>query len=141
MVKHNKRVKKKIKIADYAKLCKLVEARTKSVPSPSEQKIIDLLVSECVEFEREVAFEGLYSTKGYYLFFDFFLPSYRLLIEFDGYHHYDKNNPNYLTTRHRDGKKNRFAQKYGYDLLRIPYWQDPISRICQKLDEIIPLPG
>lgn len=115
---------------------KAYELRQNVTPSPSEQKIIDFLVSEGVEFEREVPFAGLKGKAGSYLYFDFYLPNFRLLIEFNGYHHYNKSSPNYDNQRRNDQKKYTFCMKNNYHFLAIPFWKDPLDEICKKLDEI-----
>ncbi len=63
--------------------------------------------------------------------FDFFLPTYNVLIEFDGQQHFyptsfynnTSKDPNQLLeeVQYRDSLKNKFASDHGYHLLRIPF--------------------
>ena len=60
--------------------------------------------------------------------FDFFLPTDRLLIEFDGAQHYVVSEhwggtAKLAEAQRHDAIKDRFAQKVGFCLLRIPYWE------------------
>lgn len=64
----------------------------------------------------------------YTLPFDFYLPQYNVLIEFDGEQHYkifkhfgglDK----FIDTKIRDTIKNEYCKKNNIKLIRIPYWE------------------
>ena len=56
--------------------------------SKGEFKICKFLQRLDIEFEREKTFSECRSLKGNLLRFDFFIPEYNLLIEFNGLHHY-----------------------------------------------------
>ena len=61
-----------------------------------------------------------------HFYFDFHLPDKHTLIEFDGQQHFEDRcqfgDPNcYQDTHRRDLAKNEWAEKHGFDLLRIPY--------------------
>lgn len=66
--------------------------------------------------------------------FDFYLPNHRMLIEFDGHHHYEpvrfggctkkKAQLNLKKTQRNDQKKTKWAKKNGYKLIRIKYTED-----------------
>ena len=60
------------------------------------------------------------------LSFDFYLPDYKTLIEFDGaYHfkkHYSSRNDSFITQVLNDREKNRYAKDNGYKLIRISYF-------------------
>lgn len=104
--------------------------------SRGERQIQKLLEEKGIEYEFNKTFPGLHGrTKNAALRYDFYLPSYNLLIEYDGEHHFKPvRTKGRLTTkqaieRHEvtkinDKKKNRYAIKNGIELLRIKYNQD-----------------
>ena len=58
--------------------------------------------------------------------FDFYVPSQRLLIEFDGRQHYENSElwggaETLAVTQRRDAIKDRFSVEHGYRLVRIPF--------------------
>ena len=91
--------------------------------SLGERKIMDILNNLDVEYEKEKTFEGLVSAKGGYLRYDFYLPKYNLLIEYDGEQHYNDVGPyfDYESLRNNDQLKNKYAKEKRIHLLRIPY--------------------
>lgn len=102
------------------------------VKSIGEQNIIKILVENNIEFEREKKFEDLVSPQDNktLLRFDFYLPTFNRLIEFDGVQHYsfefkgnwgDKDSIQRL--QERDIIKNKYALLKNIDLVRIPYWE------------------
>lgn len=80
--------------------------------------------------------------------FDFYLPNYNLLIEYDGIQHYEPTDfigqGNKLTSeqfenqQHNDNIKNQYCKENNIPLLRIPYWEfDNIEDILfEKLNEL-----
>ena len=68
--------------------------------------------------------------------FDFYVPSQRLLIEFDGRQHYENSElwggkEELDEIQRRDAIKDRFAERKGYRLLRIPFYD------CDNIDTIL----
>lgn len=61
--------------------------RLENRPSVAEKRIINILNKNKIEYFREVKFQGLLSNKQYSLYFDFYIPSINLIIEYDGEHH------------------------------------------------------
>lgn len=62
------------------------------------------------------------------LAFDFYLPAYNVLIEYDGKQHFQKSElwggRHVLeTTQRHDAIKTAFSASHGYQLVRIPYWE------------------
>lgn len=59
--------------------------------------------------------------------YDFYLPDYNTLIEYDGIQHFknvpyfDKGGESLKSRKARDAIKNKYAEDNGYNLLRIPY--------------------
>ena len=75
-----------------------------------------------VKFEQEKIFNDCKDNS--YLPFDFYLPEYNLIIEFDGQHHFHKNVfDNFESTKIHDEIKNNYCSDNGIDILRIPYWE------------------
>jgi len=74
--------------------------------------------------------------------FDFFIPSYNLLIEYQGGQHYKPvkhfgGQETFIKTKQRDNKKRDFARRNGYQLLEIPYYVKDIEKMLEdKLKEI-----
>lgn len=129
------RGRKRLKVALRSR--EITGRRKRSVPSRGEQKIINFLVSECIDFKREWFFNGCFSTKSnHLLYFDFFLPLYNLVIEYDGSQHYHKNKPESAITN--DFIKTAYCVKNRINLLRIKYtdFENIETIICQRVDKI-----
>ena len=98
--------------------------------SKGEEKIKSILINYNIEFIREKTFEDCINPlSGKKLFFDFYLPLYNLLVEYDGEQHYNyktntdgwNNKENYEKTIFRDKIKDEWAEIHNYNLIRIPY--------------------
>lgn len=115
----------------------LTQQRKTSKLSYGENKIAEFLKKECLMFYREFFMRGLYSRRGRFLYFDFFIPEYKLCIEFDGSQHYSKDKTE--SAKENDFRKNAYCLKNGLNLLRIKYDQvDDIEHlICKKVDDIL----
>lgn len=93
-----------------------------SFESSGEKLIADYLNSVNIEYIREKKFDDCMDKKK--LPFDFYVPKYNLIIEFDGQHHYKPvygDNALKITQSH-DSIKNKYCENNGLNLLRIPYW-------------------
>jgi hypothetical protein len=111
--------------------------RKASKPSKGERKIIDFLVAENIEFKREWYFNGCFSkTTNHLLYFDFYLPAYNLVIEYDGQQHYSSDKPE--KAKANDFIKNAYCLKNRINLLRIKYndYENIEHLICEKVDKI-----
>jgi very-short-patch-repair endonuclease len=99
--------------------------------SRGEQKIADYLNTKCIKYIWEYRIENQ-------LRFDFYLPDINVAIEYDGEQHfkpilYYGGHDKLKETQQRDKKKNRYCQKVGIKLIRIPYTEfDKIDKILQK---------
>lgn len=80
-------------------------------PSEAEKLIIAELTLLKIKFLREVSFGGFNTENGGSYRFDFFLPSYNLIIEYDGKEFHKD-----LT---RDKIKNEFCKKYNITIIRL----------------------
>ena len=92
--------------------------------SIGEQNIEFLLKENNISYIKEFKFNDL----GLYRF-DFYLPEYNRLIEFDGKQHFQEcggvwdKNDNLKQRQERDKIKNQYALDNNIDLIRIPYWE------------------
>ena len=100
--------------------------------SVGERRIREFLTSNKIKFEQEKAFEDCKDI--YRLPFDFYLPDYNLIIEFDGQHHfYETGRGNYESTKRHDEIKNQYCKDNNIELLRIPYFNgNDIEKIIAK---------
>lgn len=120
-----------------------IELRKKSEMSNNEKNIASFLFSNGIEYLREYFHPKLHNGK-HPLFFDFYLPEYKLMIEFDGWHHYKNDDPDKLIKQKKhDRIKNQFCKRHNYNLLRIPFWECKKieEMICKKVDELAPVQG
>lgn len=142
-VKENGSLKKKKKSGENSVWKKAVKRsenfiveRNASEMSRGETVIAEFLKNNQVRFKREHYKRGcLNENKSYVLFFDFFLPDYNMVIEFDGVQHFKGEGLKRIQAN--DKKKNAFCRKKGIKLLRIPYWNfNQIEDIiCEFLDK------
>jgi len=116
--------------------------RRKRAQSFGERYIEDYLLATNIEYEREKTFDGCLSRKRRNLRFDFFLPTYNLLIEFQGQHHYKPVNNKrrayytHKTTVKHDEIKKIFAAENNIELMEISYVdrENIIDILNQKFD-------
>lgn len=100
----------------------------KEFTSFGEQEIKTVLDKYKIEFEEEYVFKDLIGTGGGNLRYDFYLPQYNLLIEFQGQQHKDyvpyihRSYSEYMRTKDHDRLKRLYAAKNGIDLLEIRYY-------------------
>ena len=94
--------------------------------SKGEEKIVDLLNSKGIYFEREKTFEDL---RGGKYRFDFYIPSRRCLIEYQGEQHYQlipryfKNRLEFHKAQERDRRKISYCLANKIYIYCIPYWE------------------
>lgn len=104
--------------------CKSCNPESKS--SKGEEKIKQFLINNNIVYVREKRFDDLKSDLNMQLPFDFYLPNYNILIEFDGEQHYrgvkmfgGDNVMNRIKIN--DGIKNQYVLNSNMYLIRIPY--------------------
>lgn len=118
----------------------LIACRKGSELSDMEMSIATFLSRNEVFFIREYYAKGLYNPKTKMpLFFDFYLPKYNLVIEYDGIHHFKNKDAHQLEQQKaKDSIKNIFCAKRKINLLRIPYWKQKRFEylILERIDEI-----
>lgn len=89
--------------------------------SDGEKIIHKFLESHNIDFEQEKRFDDCRDIKP--LPFDFYLPKYNLVIEFDGQHHFkDVGRGDYEKTKRHDKLKDKYCDDNNIDIIRIPYW-------------------
>lgn len=96
--------------------------------SKGEQKLLNIFQTNNIIFEKQKEFSDCYfpDTKAKAKF-DFFLPDYNLIIEYDGIQHYNFTNQgwnteeHFLKTKQRDFFKNEWCKKNNISLIRISY--------------------
>lgn len=93
--------------------------------SKGEEMVRQILELSNIVFETQKSFDSLLSEKGGNLLFDFFIPQYNLLIEFDGWQHknflkwFHKTYDNFERSQKRDETKNNWAKDNKYNLIRL----------------------
>lgn len=97
------------------------------IHSLGEQKINSILTELNINFISQKAFADLKSDLGKPLFFDFYLPDYNILIEYQGEQHYSYNNRGWNTKEHfesiqrRDRLKRQYCIDHNIVLIEISY--------------------
>ena len=100
-------------------------------------KIEQLLKENNIEFEKEKTFSDLKGKNNMPYRFDFYLPAYNRLIEFDGIQHYKERDifsDSLEDIQYRDKIKNEYCLQHNIPLVRIPYWKSD-SLTIQNLFE------
>jgi very-short-patch-repair endonuclease len=123
---------------------KILKFRKKAKQSKGEILIANFLTSNQIEFYTEFYFNEFKITNSTkVLYFDFYIPDYALVIEFDGEQHYSKEfrGKKLKNIEVNDFLKNAFCIKRRLHLLRIKYTDiDNIETIiCKKFDKIKPI--
>ena len=108
-----------------------------SSSSKNELLIEEYLKEKEIEYKREYTFSSCKDV--YVLRFDFYLPEYDLLIEYDGEQHFIpgwyKDVDKFNKCHKHDEMKNKWCKENNKDLLRINYKQNPILVLDNYLNE------
>ena len=102
-----------------------------------EAAIESYLLANNITYIREYSIDGCVSKKGNKLSFDFYLPTYNLLVEFQGQHHFGPVNKKkraqyvHITTMRHDQIKRDFVKANNGTLLEISY----LDR--ERIDDIL----
>lgn len=112
---------------------------TRCVESKGEKRISDYLDTHNIEYQRQKKFKDCIGIK-YQLPFDFYIPSLRLCIEFDGIQHFQPVDyfggiESYEKLKSNDKIKEDYCEDNFINLIRIKY--DQISRINEILSKSI----
>ena len=107
---------------------KTIRRRRKRFRSSGENKIVQVLLLNNIEFSREFSFADCINPKTRHrLRFDFYLPQYNILVEFQGPHHYKPVNKKYsalrahLKTIDHDKIKREYCYNHSIKLIAISY--------------------
>lgn len=106
--------------------------------SKGEDRISQYLIQNNINYITQKTFDDLRGIKGRLLSYDFYLPEYNLLIEYQGEFHDGGGGKNYTRAnlqkqQEHDKRKREYAQKHNIKLLEIWYWDfDNIESILQK---------
>ena len=96
-----------------------------------------LLKENNIKYEMEKTFENFKGKKGMPYRFDFYLPEYNRLIEFDGIQHYKERSifkDSLEAIQERDKIKNDYCLQHNISLIRIPYWKLETLKINDLLN-------
>jgi hypothetical protein len=115
--------------------------------SAGERAVLDCLKQHGIPYEREKRFDACRHI--HVLPFDFYLPDYRILIEYQGKQHFhpvdfsgkDKRRAEkaYRTLLKRDAIKREYAASHGFHLIEIPYTVDDVDNfLISALDSYRP---
>lgn len=122
---------------------RLVKKRRNAIWSKGEKLVHGVLKGSGMRFYQEFYFDELrVAGKMKLLFFDFYLPDYQVVIEFDGQQHYTRefNGKPIVNGERNDFLKTSFCFKRGIKLLRIKYTDiDRVEEIiCEFFDKHYP---
>lgn len=101
-------------------------------------KIEQLLKENKIQYELEKTFEDLKGKNNMPYRFDFYLPDYNRLIEFDGIQHYNDRSffkDSLIEIQERDKSKNEYCVKHNIPLVRIPYWKLETLKISDLFEK------
>ena len=87
-----------------------------------EEYILNILLKEKINFEREKTFPDL---RGGSYRYDFYIPNKNIIIEVDGQYHFKsiRGRKELLKQQEHDRRKNSYCLSRGILLYRIPYWE------------------
>ena len=97
------------------------------IHSKGEFKIKNLLNEIKIKYISQYHIDDLKSKNNYHLYFDFFLPDYNIIIEYQGEQHYHPLNyeiydeDNYKKLQERDNLKREYCKNHNIKLIEIPY--------------------
>ncbi|HCW2676195.1 hypothetical protein VXC74_13810 [Clostridioides difficile] len=107
--------------------------------SKGEKRIRNYFNNKSIEYHMQQEFDGLFGLGDRNLSYDFYLPNYKLLIEYQGEFHDGtitgsyKEYFNLEKQQEHDRRKREYAKNNGYKLLEIWYWDfDNIEEILDK---------
>ena len=116
----------------YVKPRNLLNGATQScgcLISKGEQKIIEIFQNNNIIYEKQKEFDNcIFPITKAKAKFDFFLPEYNIIIEYDGIQHYTfsnsgwNNETHYYKTKERDLYKDNWCKENNIFLIRIPYF-------------------
>lgn len=109
--------------------------------SKGEKKIISWMnMNNIACIYDKKYFDDLVGTGGGLLRPDFILPEHKIWIEYDGKQHYEwvkgmMDQDMFLRLKEHDKRKDKYAKKHGWKMIRIPYWD--FDNIEEILNDVI----
>lgn len=106
--------------------------------SIGEHRIRDYFERKELKYVTQKTFEGCKNIN--LLRFDFYVPVYNLIVEFDGYQHYGDVpmfEASLADVQKHDAIKNKYCEDNDINLLRIPYWELDDNTVEWTLDNEI----
>lgn len=137
-------IKCKCKLCDYIWEVKPVNLRYTGCPackiSHGERLIKAFLINYFINFEIQKTYDDLFGVKNRHLSYDFYLPQYNLLIEFQGEQHehpveYFGGEEQFKVQQEHDNRKRDYAKLHNINLLEI--WYYDINNIEKILTEAL----
>ena len=121
---------------DYLVGCDMFSGDNNRCPickeSKGERSVRDFLIKNNMEFEAQKTFDNLTGVGNYPLSYDFYIPQFNLLIEYQGEYHYMpvyyKNKTKeycdnkFAKQQEHDRRKREYAESHNITSLEIPYW-------------------
>ena len=107
-----------------------------------EEFIYNYLSSLKLKFEEQKRFKNCKNSKGSDMLpFDFYIPKYNLLIEYDGLHHFEPvsgwgGEEKFVKTKENDNIKDKYCRINKIHLLRIPFYFSE-EEIKQSINQFI----
>ena len=107
-----------------------------SIESKGEKEVEKILKKLKIKYNKQHTFENCKYKK--YLPFDFYLPDFNIIIEYDGEYHFEiiehfGGFNKFIDTKIRDTIKNIYCKDNDIKLIRIPYWNfNDIDKILSK---------
>lgn len=105
--------------------------------SEGEELINNFLINNQINFIREYKIKELQSENKIPLRFDFYLPDYNAIVEFDGDQHYKINRYSSEQQFKRDCQKNEYCLNNNILLYRIPYSQKFNISTWKSINELL----
>lgn len=106
--------------------------------SKGEERISRYFQNKSIKYKPQKYFNGLLGVGGGYLKYDFYIPDYNLLIEYNGEQHYKPidafgGQEQLKIQQEHDKRKREYAENNGFLFLEIGYWDfDNIENILNK---------
>lgn len=110
------------------------------IESRGEKTIRDILINHHINFEEQKTFDDCYDINK--LSYDFYVPEYKLLIEYQGKQHYKPvkffgGQKHYIIQQRHDLIKKIYAKSNNYNLLTIPYRITSYSSIEKYINAFV----
>ena len=108
--------------------------------SSGENLVKEYLVNNKLEYEQQVKYDNLYDKRK--LSYDFYVPAYNLLIEYQGRQHYSPikrygGEEHLKVQQYHDKMKREYASKNGISLLEIKYTKDTLEKVSDLINQKI----